>query len=141
MTRTRTLVVLVGTIFALALGGPATAQTQEGLVNVNVSDVTVQAPIAVAANVCDVAVNVLAQQLKGGGGECDAAATSDAVFTPEEGPAPDQNGLVNVNVDDVVVQLPISVAANVCDVAVNVLARQFKLGGATCDAVADADAP
>ena len=140
MIHTRMLVVSLGALLLLALAGPASAQTQEGLVNVNVSDVTVQAPIAVAANVCDVAVNALATQLKGGGGDCDAAATSDAVFTPSEGPAPNQEGLVNVNVDDVVVQLPISVAANVCDVAVNVLARQFKLGGATCDAVATAGA-
>jgi hypothetical protein len=136
MTPTRNLVILCSAFAILALGGPAAAQTQEGLVNVNVSDVTVQAPISVAANVCDVAVNALAQQLKGGGANCDATATSDAVYTPEEGPAPNQEGLVNVNVDDVVVQVPIAVAANVCDVAVNVLARQFKLGGATCDAVA-----
>ena len=124
----------------LALAAPASAQTQEGLVNVNVSDVTVQAPIAVAANICDTNVNVLAGQLGLGGAECDAQATSDAVFTPDEGPAPNQGGLVNVNVDDVVVQLPIAVAANVCDTNVNVLARQFRAGGATCDAVADADA-
>jgi hypothetical protein len=128
----------VALLFALAV--PATAQTQEGLVNVNVSDVTVQAPIAVAANVCDTNVNVLAEQLALGGAECDAQATSDAVFTPEEGPAPNQSGLVNVNVDDVVVQLPIAVAANVCQTNVNVLARQFRAGGAVCDAVADADA-
>src|SRR5687768_17051461 len=140
MIRTRFLVVALGALLLLALAGPASAQTQEGLVNVNISDVTVQAPIAVAANVCDVAVNVLATQAKGGGGDCEAVATSDAVFTPSEGPAPNQEGLINVNVDDVVVQLPISVAANVCDVAVNVLARQFKLGGATCNAVADASA-
>ena len=124
----------------LALAAPAMAQTQEGLVNVNISDVTVQAPIAVAANVCDVAVNVLAEQLKGGGADCDAQATSDAVYTGSEGPAPNQEGLVNVNVDDVVVQLPIAVAADVCDLGVNVLARQFKLGGAACTADADADA-
>lgn len=139
MTRIATQAALAVALL-LALAAPAAAQTQEGLVNVNVSDVTVQAPIAVAANVCDTNVNVLAQQLGMGGAECDAQATSDAVFTPQEGPAPNQEGLVNVNVDDVVVQLPITVAANVCDTNVNVLARQFRLGGATCDAVADADA-
>jgi len=140
MIRARILAVLAVAVMVTAFAGPALAATQEGLVNVNVSDVTVQAPIAVAANVCDTNVNALAEQLRLGGADCDAQATSDAVFTPSEGPAPDQNGLVNVNVDDVVVQLPITVAANVCDTNVNVLARQFRAGGATCDAVADADA-
>ena len=36
-----------------------------------------------------------------------------------------QEGLVNVSVDDNTVQVPVSVAANVCDLDVNVLARQF----------------
>src|SRR4051794_41946385 len=41
--------------------GPASAQpiTQSGLVNVAASDVNVQIPIAAAANICGVAVNVL----------------------------------------------------------------------------------
>lgn len=140
MTRTRILAVLVAAFMFMALAGPAMAQTQEGLVNVNVSDVVVQAPISVAANICDTNVNALAEQLRLGAADCDAQATSDAVYTGTEGPAPDQQGLVNVNVSDVTVQLPISVAANVCDTNVNVLARQFRGGGATCDAVADSDA-
>ena len=37
-------------------------------------------------------------------------------------------------------QIPISVAANVCDVNVNVLAEQLRNGGANCDADAAADA-
>ena len=46
----------------LALGvfvSPAFAQTQEGLVNVNISDnnTTVQVPVAVAAQVCGVTVD------------------------------------------------------------------------------------
>jgi hypothetical protein len=73
----------VATIFGLALAGPSAAQRQEGLVNVNVSDVdvgviaNVQAPIAIAANVCGVAVNALATQLPGDV-ECDATAESAA---------------------------------------------------------------
>ena len=55
-------------------------------------------------------------------------------------------GLVNVTVVDavdvngntLVVQLPIAVAANVCDVNVNVLAQQFRNGSAQCEATADA---
>jgi hypothetical protein len=53
----------------------------------------------------------------------------------------DQEGLVNVNVDGVLVQLPVAVAANVCDANINVLAEQLRnAGGATCDAAADSDA-
>jgi hypothetical protein len=121
----------------LAMALPASAQPQqEGLVNVNVSDVTVQLPIAVAANVCDVNVNVLAQQFRDGGAECESDATSDAVIEwPRDGRnGPTQEGLVNVNVSDVVVQAPIGIAANICDVNANVLAEQMRDGGAECDA-------
>ena len=43
----------------------------------------------------------------------------------------------NINVQAPInanVQVPIGIAANVCDVAVNVLAQQAKNGGATCNA-------
>ena len=51
-------------------------------------------------------------------------------------------GLVNVtvvdfadvNIEDVIVQVPVAVAATVCDVNVNVLARQLRNGGAACTA-------
>ncbi len=52
-----------------------------------------------------------------------------------------QTGLVNVNVEntDIVLQLPIAIAANVCDVDVNVLAADLADDGdATCTADADA---
>ena len=131
------------TTVALAVGiGTSSAgaqpNTQEGLVNVNVSGVTIQAPISVAANICDVNVNVLAEQLDSPAA-CEASAESDAVSVGAEGPPPHQEGLVNVNVSDVVVQLPITVAANVCDVNVNVLAAQIDAPSA-CDADADSDA-
>ena len=51
-------------------------------------------------------------------------------------------GLVNVTVadneilNDVNVGVALGVAANVCDVSVNVLARQLKTDAATCDSVA-----
>ena len=125
---------------AVGVATPAGAQTppQEGLVNVNVSGVRIQVPISVAANVCDVNVNVLARQLDAPA-ECEANAESDAVSAGIEGPPPEQNGLVNVNISDVIVQLPITVAANVCDVNVNVLATQIDRP-AECDADADAEA-
>ena len=43
---------------------------------------------------------------------------------------------MNVQLGDIVAQLPIGIAANVCDVNANVLAAQNKLGQATCEAVA-----
>jgi hypothetical protein len=125
------LAMLVG------LGSPAQAQTQEGLVNVNLTDVVVQLPIAVAANVCDVSVNALAEQLALGDTNCDAVAEPNATVPWNSGDdgAAQQSGLVNINVSDIVVQAPIGLAANVCDVNVNVLARQLRTGDATCDAV------
>ena len=70
----RILAVLATTALMVAmLAMPASAQQQQGLVNVNVGDVTVQLPIAVAANVCNVNVAVLAQQFRQGGqAECTA---------------------------------------------------------------------
>jgi hypothetical protein len=140
MTRTLraplvTLAMAVAMMLAFAL--PATAQPQqEGLVNVNVSDVVVQLPIAVAANVCDVNVNVLAEQLRDGGAVCDAAAEPNATYEWGNGNGNgQQNGLVNVNVSDVVIQAPIGLAANICDVNANVLAQQDRAEGATCDAI------
>ncbi len=50
--------------------------------DVNVSDipVTVQVPVGVAANVCDVDANVLAQGATGGqASECEASSTSQAL--------------------------------------------------------------
>lgn len=87
------LKVLLGTV-VLAFGIPAMAQTQAGLVNVDVSDVkadiakninidvskvpvTVQAPVAVAATVCNVAANVLAENKQGA--SCKATTTNQAL--------------------------------------------------------------
>jgi hypothetical protein len=132
---------------ALSLGAavPAAAQptVQRGLVNINVGDVTVQAPIAIAANICDVTVAVLVSDLRDGSAACDAFAESDATVTPAPpggGPVV-QEGLVNVNIGDVTIQVPIAVAANLCDVTVAALATDLFLDGeATCDAVAGAGA-
>ncbi len=77
LTRRRTrlaAVLAAGTLSAGAVGAPgAVAQPrQEGLVNVNVSDVVLQVPIGVAANVCNVDIAVLAAL------EADEAAPCDA---------------------------------------------------------------
>jgi hypothetical protein len=139
------LVTVVAVVASAAYVAPASAQPQQnGLINLAVTDVNVQVPVAVAANLCDINVNVLAAQERLGGAECEATADSLAVGGPRNNqPDPggtQQDGLVNVFIDDVNVQVPIAVAANVCDVNVNVLALQLREGGAQCDADADADA-
>ena len=111
--------------------------TQDGLVNVNLTNITVQVPVAVAANICDVNVAVLVSELQDASAPCEADASSDAtVTTPDSGPVT-QNGLVNVNATDLEVQVPIGVAANVCDVNVAVLVDQFLDTARPC--LADAD--
>ena len=84
-----------------------------------------QLPIALAADLCDVTVDVLVNELSDGSSPCEASSNSDAVVTTEDGGPVAQDGLVNVNVTDVVVQAPISIAANVCDVTVAVLVSRL----------------
>ena len=51
-----------------------------------------------------------------------------------------QRGLVNVHFDDVTIQLPIGIAANVCDVNAAVLAAAIAdTGNAECEAEVDQD--
>ena len=132
----------------LALGaGVSTAgaqTTQNGLVNVNVSDVTVQIPIAVAANVCGLQVGALAVNLvQTGQATCDSSAFSTAgtvTPAPTGGPTT-QTGLVNVNVSGVTVQLPVMLAANVCGVQLAALAVDvLQDGTAMCTAQGNASA-
>ena len=62
----RIIAVLAMTaLMGIATVAPALAQQQSGLVNVMIGDVVVQVPVAVAANVCDVNVNVIAEQFVG----------------------------------------------------------------------------
>jgi hypothetical protein len=131
---------VIAATFAFAV--PAGAQTQqEGLVNVNLENIDIGVPVSVAANICDVGVNALSDYIGTGNTACTADAESGAVFGPgnNKGGAK-QNGLVNVNVSDVVVKVPISVAANVCDLDINVLAQSREFGRTTCNAVASSEA-
>lgn len=135
----------VGALCAAAMlsagvaAAPADAANQDGLVNVAVTDNTIQVPIAVAANVCDVSVNVLAEQLDQAD-NCDAIAGADATSAGGSGGGgSNQRGLVNLAIEDNVVQIPIGIAANICDVSANVLARQLD-DAAPCTAVADPSA-
>jgi len=111
----------------MAFAVPAQAQNrQEGLVNVAVEDTAVQVPIAVAANICDVNVAVLARVFDPENPNepvCTATADSAASASSSGGPPTRQEGLVNVLIDNVAIQVPIALAANVCDVNVAVLAE------------------
>ena len=132
--------VLATASMAAVLASPAAGQNQQqGLVNVAVEDVIVQVPVSVAANVCDVNVAVLAQ-VNDQAAACEATADSTATAGPNSnGPPTRQDGLVNVLLDDVLVQVPVSVAANICDVNVAVLARiddQAEACRATADSAA-----
>jgi hypothetical protein len=140
---------------ALALGAPSVAMAatndQSGLVNVNLQGlslaipVSVAVPVGIAANVCD--VSVLSLQDPSGGTTCTATnnsmalsrAIGVAMTDPNGGGANNhQSGLVNVNVQDLALAVPVSVAvpvgvaANVCDVSV--LSLQQQTGPTTCDA-------
>jgi hypothetical protein len=113
---------------------PATAATQNGLVNLNLEGNTVQVPVAVAANVCDVSVAAILAGIRDvGATDCDATASalSDATITTPDGGNTRQNGLINVNVEDNLIQIPIAAAANVCDVNVAILLAAILDQGAT----------
>jgi hypothetical protein len=133
-------VFAVAAIAAGLMAAPAPAQNQQqGLVNVAIEDVIVQVPIAVAANVCDVNVAVLAE-VADDAAACEATADSTATAGPNSnGPPTRQEGLINVLVSDVLVQVPIAVAANICDVNVAVLA-DIDDAAEACVATADAAA-
>jgi hypothetical protein len=131
----------------MALGagaGTAGAQTtQNGLVNLNLENVTVQVPIGVAANVCDVNVAVLANLVDTGGTThcrsiADAAGNAVTVGAPTG--TTTQNGLVNVNLSNITIQVPIAAAVNICDVNAAVLASLVDTAGASCDATAKSHA-
>ncbi|MDQ3553322.1 MAG: hypothetical protein M3395_02795 [Chloroflexota bacterium] len=131
-------------LLTLALINPVAAapgnEVGDTLVNVQISDVTIAVPIAIAANLCDINVNALSDQVDAGDTEC--TATAESIATPGSNGGNGGNGnqagnsLVNVQITDIEVLVPIALAANLCDVNVNVLARQLRLGEATCDASA-----
>ena len=126
-----------GATFGLAGPAAAAPPQQSGLVNVNVTDLTVQIPIGIAANVCDLNIAVLAQDLLDDAADCDANVENGLEVTPADGGPTQQEGLVNVNLEDIAVQVPIGVAANICDVNVAVLVSSIVDDAARCDADAD----
>jgi hypothetical protein len=136
------LVALVATM-ALAVASSTAAQPrQTGLVNVAIVDNTVQIPIGVAANVCGVAVNILASSTATAPVDCAAVstATADAEARGRNGGGGRQSGLINIWAEDNVIQVPIGIAANICGVSANILAAGNVTGPVTCDAEGNADA-
>ncbi len=59
-------------------GGGGGGGSQDGLVNLWVSDNTIQVPIGIAANICGVAANVLATGTFTGPADCDALGNATA---------------------------------------------------------------
>ena len=138
-----TLLPAVVATMALAVVSTGAAQpNQSGLVNVAVVDNTVQIPIGVAANVCGVAVNILATATPTAPVDCDAVAGAEATGQAGNGGGGggNQSGLVNLYVADNTVQVPVAIAANICGVAVNVLAQGIVSGPVSCDAEGNAEA-
>ena len=136
--RTRSLIGAAAALATstIALAGPAAAAPQQnGLINVNVTDVAVVVPVAVAANVCDLNVAVLVQDLRDDAADCDANADNGLEITQTAGNGPGrQEGLVNLNLENIVVAIPIALAANICDVNVAVLVSDLQDQAAQCDA-------
>lgn len=120
----------------------ASAQThQSGLVNVAVVGNTVQVPIGIAANVCQVSVNVLAQATSTAPAQCTAVGGATAFAGPNNGGgSTNQSGLINIAVSNNTIQVPVGIAANICGVAANILAQGIATGTAACDATGNATA-
>jgi hypothetical protein len=127
-------VLTTGTLSLMGATSVA-AQQQTGLVNINVSDNVIQVPIGIAANICDVKVIALSAGIADTGEtECTAISTSTAEATVEPGSgggAASQTGLINVNLKNNQIQVPIAAAANICDVDVVVLATRILFNDAT----------
>jgi hypothetical protein len=141
MKKIITALLIVG-VSAIAAVAPAGAAQQSGLVNVNVEDNTVQVPVAVAANVCGITVVALVADLQDDGDATCTALAGSVAYAPRGGSGgggTTQEGLINVNLEDNVVQVPVAAAANVCDVSVVLLATEVLLNDATeCTAGAGA---
>jgi len=135
------IAVLATALTGAAGTSAASAQNQSGLVNVAVVDNTVQIPIGIAANVCGVSVNLLAQATSTNPVSCTAVSGATATSTGDGGDGGgNQQGLVNIYVANNTIQVPVGLAANICGVAANVLAQNVSSGSATCNAMGNGSA-
>ncbi len=140
-TTTTAAALVLGLAMAAAPASAAPNRAeQDGLINLALQDTNVQLPIAIAADVCGVAVNVLAQNPVGAPVTCTAEGVSTATRESGGPNSARQQGLVNVAVQDTNVQVPVAVAANICGIAVNLLVTVPVVGETTCDALAEATA-
>jgi hypothetical protein len=111
------------------------------LVNVAVTNNTVQIPLGVAANVCGVTAAVLSQQIQTGNVSCSAISNATAFsMGTGSGGSTTQNGLVNIAVTGNTIQIPVSAAANVCGVGVAVLSQFVNTGQTACTAMSRSSA-
>ena len=139
MKRYFAAVSAVAVLGLTGLAGTAGAQTtQNGLVNISATNTTIQVPVAVAANICNVNIAVLAGQQTGPGVPCTALSTATTGPVTVGGPAgpTTQTGLVNVSLTNTTVQVPIAAAINLCGVNAAVLAVQEILGGGSSSCTA-----
>ena len=120
-------IVAAGSLSLGAAGTARAAPQQDGLVNLAVTNNVIQVPVGVAANICGVAANVLASGTSTSPVDCTATGMAGATATPRERGNTRQNGLVNVDLSDNTVQVPVGIAANVCGVTVNALELQRDL--------------
>ena len=135
-------------VFALTgLAGTAPAQTtnQTGLINVSLTNTTVQVPVSIAANICGVNVGALATLISSGSTTCNATSSSDAVVpltigTPPSTATTNQTGLVNVSLTNTTIQVPIAAAVNLCGLNVAILAVLESTGPASCTATSNSHA-
>lgn len=120
-----------GSVVALAIFAAPVLAQQSGLVNVSVDGNNVQVPVGIAAQVCGLDVNALAADFVGTeqvACDIDAETAAEHNIGGQHGGGQNQGqqkGLVNVSIDGNNVQVPVSIAAQVCGVEVNVLARDF----------------
>jgi len=129
-----TAALSLGAFAAPASAGPNSV-AQQGLVNLALTDTTVQVPIGIAANICGVAVNVLAATNVTGPVACDAGSGATAQRAGGGGSNnTSQSGLANIAVTNTTIQVPVAVAANICGVAVNVLAGPTAILPVQCTA-------
>lgn len=141
--RVRLSIVAAAVAVSLCIAVAPAAAQQRGLVNLEISGNTVQVPIAIAANVCDVNVAVLVADLRDDAANCTADGEAVAIAPADGGGGTgggDQSGLVNVIISGNTVQVPVAAAVNICDVNVAVLVDRLDDAAAVCTADASSEA-
>ncbi len=132
---------------SMALALPAAADHNGGLVEIHLlNGTTVQVPIAVAANICGLNVEAFTADIMSGDqtADCDADADGKAVLVEggkgKEGHHYHSGDLVEINLlNGNVIQVPITTAANICNVNVEAFTVDIKSNDQMAKCEADAD--